>query len=201
VLLGSVRRGLVPVSILVAAMGATALGLLPVALAFFAAAVAMVLFRAIPLREAYDSLDGPILVMLAALIPVSDSLRTTGATDVIAALLADLGHMLPGYGALALMLIAAMMVTPFLNNAATVLVMAPIAAGFATNLGYKPEAFLMAVAIGAGCDFLTPIGHQCNTLVMGPGGYRFSDYPRLGLPLSFMVIFVAVPMLMLVWPL
>jgi di/tricarboxylate transporter len=109
--------------------------------------------------------------------------------------------MLPGYGALALMLIAAMMVTPFLNNAATVLVMAPIAASFAANLGYRPEAFLMAVAIGAGCDFLTPIGHQCNTLVMGPGGYRFSDYPRLGLPLSFMVIIVAVPMLMLVWPL
>ncbi|TIP82247.1 MAG: SLC13 family permease, partial [Mesorhizobium sp.] len=90
--------------------------------------------------------------------------------------------------------------TPFLNNAATVLVMAPIAAAFAGDLGYRPEAFLMAVAIGAGCDFLTPIGHQCNTLVMGPGGYRFSDYPRLGLPLSFLVIIVAVPMLMIVWP-
>ena len=201
VLLGSVRRGLVPVSILVAAMGATALGLLPVAIAFFAAAVAMVLFRAIPLRETYDAIDGPILVMLAALIPVSDSLRTTGATDVLAAMLADFGQMLPGYGALTLMLIAAMMVTPFLNNAATVLVMAPIAASFATTLDYRPEAFLMAVAIGAGCDFLTPIGHQCNTLVMGPGGYRFSDYPRLGLPLSFIVILVAVPMLMIVWPL
>ncbi|MFC5384917.1 SLC13 family permease [Aquamicrobium segne] len=201
VLLGSVRRGLVPVLILIAAMGTTALGLLPIALAFFAAAVAMVLFRAIPLRETYDAIDGPILVMLAALIPVSDSLRTTGATDVIATFLADFGQILPGYGALALMLIVAMMVTPFLNNAATVLVMAPIAAGFASNLGYQPEAFLMAVAIGAGCDFLTPIGHQCNMLVMGPGGYQFSDYPRLGLPLSLLVIAVAIPMLMLVWPL
>lgn len=94
-----------------------------------------------------------------------------------------------------------MAVTPFLNNAATVLVMAPIATSFASGLGFKPEAFLMAVAIGAGCDFLSPIGHQCNTLVMGPGGYRFSDYPRLGLPLSFIIICVAVPVLMFWWPL
>jgi di/tricarboxylate transporter len=120
--------------------------------------------------------------MLAALIPVSDSLRASG-------------------GSLALILLAAMAITPFLNNAATVLVMAPIAAGFATSLDFRPEPFLMAVAIGAGCDFLTPIGHQCNTLVMGPGGYRFSDYPRLGLPLSILVVLVAVPTLMVVWPL
>lgn len=199
-LLGSARRGIVPLGILLAAMAATAFGLLPVAVAFFAAAVMMVLFRAIPLREVYNAIDGPILVMLAALIPVSDSLRRTGATDIIASFLADIGSALPGYGALALILVAAMAVTPFLNNAATVLVMAPIAAGFAASLGYKPEAFLMAVAIGAGCDFLTPIGHQCNTLVMGPGGYRFSDYPRLGLPLSALVIVVAVPALMFFWP-
>jgi len=200
-LLGNVRRGIVPVAILLLAMGATAFGLLPVAVAFFAAAVAMVLFRVIPIREVYDSIDGPILVMLAALIPVSDSLRRTGATDLIASGLAEVGATLPGYGALALILVAAMVVTPFLNNAATVLVMAPIAAGFASTLGYRPEAFLMAVAIGAGCDFLTPIGHQCNTLVMGPGGYKFSDYPRLGLPLSLLVIVTAVPALLIVWPL
>ncbi|KRA00472.1 permease [Mesorhizobium sp. Root157] len=200
-LLGNVRNGIVPLLILVAAMGSTAIGILPVTVAFFGAAVMMVLTRVIPVRDVYNALDGPILVMLAALIPVSDSLRTTGATELIATLLAGFGQVLPGYGALALILIAAMMVTPFLNNAATVLVMAPIASGFATTLGYQPEAFLMAVAIGAGCDFLTPIGHQCNTLVMGPGGYRFSDYPRLGLPLSLLVILVAVPMLMMVWPL
>ncbi|MGB3388198.1 MAG: SLC13 family permease [Pseudaminobacter sp.] len=201
ILLGSVRGGIVPVLILIAAMGSTAGGLLPVSVAFFAAAVAMVLFNVIPIRDVYASVDGPILVMLAALIPVSDSLRRTGATEVMAGWLAEMGAALPPYGALALILVAAMAVTPFLNNAATVLVMAPIAAGFAASLDYRPEAFLMAVAIGAGCDFLTPIGHQCNTLVMGPGGYRFSDYPRLGLPLSAIVIIVSVPMLMLVWPL
>ncbi|WP_406871332.1 SLC13 family permease [Aminobacter sp. P9b] len=200
ILLGSVRRGIVPLAILIAAMAATALGLLPVPLAFFSAAVAMVLFRVIPLREVYGAIDGPILVMLAALIPVSDSLRRTGATDVISAWLAEFAAGLPAAGALTLIMVVAMAVTPFLNNAATVLVVAPIAAGFASSLGYQPEAFLMAVAIGAGCDFLTPIGHQCNTLVMGPGGYKFSDYPRLGLPLSLLVILVAVPMLILVWP-
>jgi di/tricarboxylate transporter len=200
ILLGSVRKGIVPVTILALAMVATAFGLLPVPVAFFAAAVGMVLFKVIPVREVYQSLDGPILLMLAVLIPVSDSLRSTGATGVIAGELAKLGTILPAPGALMLILVAAMAVTPFLNNAATVLVMAPIAAEFAGDLGYRPEAFLMAVAIGAGCDFLTPIGHQCNTLVMGPGGYRFSDYPRLGLPLSFLVVIVAVPMLMIVWP-
>ncbi|HEV2899422.1 MAG TPA: SLC13 family permease [Pseudaminobacter sp.] len=201
ILLGTVRRGIVPVLILAGAMGSTALGLLPVQIAFFAAAVAMILFKVLPMREIYSAVDGPILVMLATLIPVSDSLRSTGATDVIAGWLAGVGATLPAYGALGLILVVAMAITPFLNNAATVLVMAPIAAGFAASLDLRPEAFLMAVAIGAGCDFLTPIGHQCNTLVMGPGGYKFSDYPRLGLPLSFIVVLVAVPMLMLVWPL
>ena len=94
-----------------------------------------------------------------------------------------------------------MAVTPFLNNAATVLVMGPIAAAFATNLGLRPDPFLMAVAIGAACDFLTPIGHQCNTLVMGAGGYRFTDYWKLGLPLSVYVVLAGVPLIALFWPL
>jgi di/tricarboxylate transporter len=94
-----------------------------------------------------------------------------------------------------------MAVTPFLNNAATVLMMAPIGASLAGKLGLNPDPFLMAVAIGAACDFLTPFGHQCNTLVMGPGGYRFSDYWKLGLPLSILVVVVGVPAIALVWPL
>jgi len=199
--LGSVRRRLMPIGILAVAMAVTALGWAPVPVTFFAAAVLIVGSGGLPLRDIYRQLDGPILIMLAALIPVSDSLRTTGATDLIANGLSSLSAGLPPVGALAIILIAAMAVTPFLNNAATVLVMAPIAATFATDLGLRPEPFLMAVAIGAGCDFLTPIGHQCNTLVMGPGGYRFGDYWRLGLPLSILVILIAVPLLQIVWPL
>jgi di/tricarboxylate transporter len=198
--LGSARRSLIPVVVLAAAMGLVAFDILPVAVAFFTAGVLLVLFGSLNLREAYETVEWPILVMLGALIPVSEAVRTTGGTDLIASGLSSVAGMLPATGALVLIMVAAMAVTPFLNNAATVLVMAPIAASFAGQLGYKPDPFLMAVAIGAACDFLTPIGHQCNTLVMGPGGYRFGDYWRLGLPLSAIVIVVGVPLIMLVWP-
>jgi di/tricarboxylate transporter len=199
--LGSVRRGLIPIAVLLAAMVAAGTGTLSVGVAFFGAAVLTVLFGSLSLREAYETVEWPILIMLGALIPVSEAIRTTGGTDIIAGALSDLGHLLPGYGAVGLMMIAAMALTPFLNNAATVLVMAPISASFAAKLGYSPDAFLMAVAIGAACDFLTPIGHQCNTLVMGPGGYRFGDYARLGAPLSLIILLLGVPLVMIVWPL
>jgi di/tricarboxylate transporter len=199
--LGNVRQGLKPVAILGAAMLLTALGIVPVATAFFTAAVAMILFNALSLREAYESVDWSILVMLGALIPVSEAIRTTGGADLIAGGLYQLSSSLPSYGALALIMGSAMLVTPFLNNAATVLVMAPIAATFAERFGYRADAFLMAVAIGAACDFLTPIGHQCNTLVMGPGGYRFGDYWKLGLPLTCLVLLLGVPLVLAVWPL
>jgi di/tricarboxylate transporter len=196
------RKGsLVPLGVLTVAMGLVAFNLVPVAIAFFGAAVILLLFRSLTLREAYDAVEWPILVMLGALIPVSDALRTTGGTELIANWLSSAANSLPAWGALALLIAAAMAVTPFLNNAATVLVMAPIAAGFATNLGYNPDPFLMAVAIGAACDFLTPIGHQCNTLVMGPGGYRFGDYWRLGLPLSVIVLIAGTPLILYFWPL
>ena len=199
--LGTSKRSWLPIAILAVAMFATAMAWVPVAVAFFAAAGLVVATGALPIREAYDHVEWPILVMLGALIPVSDSLRTTGASDVIATWLAHIAATLPAWGAVGLILLAAMAVTPFLNNAATVLVMAPIAATFAHDLGYRPDAFLMATAVGAGCDFLTPIGHQCNTLVMGPGGYRFGDYARLGAPLSLLVLVVGTPLILAVWPL
>ncbi len=198
--LGLSKRSWLPIAILAVAMGATATGFVPVAVAFFAAAGLIMATGVLPVREAYDHVEWPILIMLGALIPVSDSLRTTGASDVIATWLSATAATLPPWGAVALILAAAMAVTPFLNNAATVLVMAPIAATFAGDLGYRPEAFLMATAVGAGCDFLTPIGHQCNTLVMGPGGYKFGDYARLGAPLSLLVLLVGTPLIVAVWP-
>ena len=178
-----------------------ATGMAPVAPAFFGAAVAMALFRVLTLKEAYDAIEWPILVLLGALIPVSEALRTTGGTDLIAGWLSEVAQGLPAVGALGMMMVAAMAITPFLNNAATVLVMAPIAASLAEHLGLQPDAFLMAVAVGAGCDFLTPIGHQCNTLVMGPGGYRFRDYSRLGAPLSVLIVLLGTAAIAVVWPL
>lgn len=199
--LGNSGRGLLPVIILAVAMVATATGYVPVAVAFFAAAALILAIGALPLAEAYDSVEWPILIMLGALIPVSDTLRTTGASQILATWLAHVAASLPPWGAVALILVAAMAVTPFLNNAATVLVMAPIAAVFAHDLGYRPEAFLIATAMGAGCDFLTPIGHQCNTLVFGPGGYKFGDYARLGAPLSLLVVLFGTPLILMTWPL
>ncbi len=198
--LGSVRRDILPVVILAVAMGATAFGLVPVAIAFSGAALAMILSGAISLEAAYDAIEWPLLVMLGALIPVSGAMQTTGGTELIAEALSAMATGLPAWGAVMLIMTAAMAVTPFLNNAATVLVMAPIAVLFAERLGHSPDAYLMAVAVGAGCDFLTPIGHQCNTLVLGPGGYRFGDYARLGAPLSLLVLMVGVPLILFTWP-
>ncbi|GAB7553637.1 SLC13 family permease [Novosphingobium sp. 11B] len=199
--LGATRKGWLAVGILAAAMLATATGLVPVAAAFFAGAGLVVITGALSVDDAYEAVEWPILIMLGALIPVSGTLQSTGASDVMATGLAALARDMPPWGAVALVLAASMAVTPFLNNAATVLVMAPISAVFAGDLGYRPDAFLMATAIGAGCDFLTPIGHQCNTLVMGPGGYRFGDYARLGAPLSLLVLVLGTPLIIHFWPL
>lgn len=196
---GSPRKDYLPLLILAAAILVIATKLVPVSAAFFGAAVLLVVTRVLTLEEAYQAVEPPILVLLACLIPISDAVSSTGATEIMAAALSVLAGALPPTGAIAVVLVAAMAVTPFLNNAATVLVMAPIAAGVARTLGLSPDPFLMAVALGAACDFLTPIGHQCNTLVMGPGGYRFGDYWKLGLPLSLIVICVGTLLIPIFW--
>jgi di/tricarboxylate transporter len=199
--IGRKRMDYLPVALLAAAMAGIATGLVPVAVGFFAAAVLTVLLGVLTLREAYEAIDLPILVLLACLIPISDAVSATGGAELIAGGLAALAGLLPAVGALVIVLVAAMALTPFLNNAATALIMAPIAAEMARKIGVNPDPLLMAVAIGCACDFLTPIGHQCNTLVMGPGGYRFGDYARLGLPLSLIVFVAATLLIPLFWPL
>ncbi|MGE0425610.1 MAG: SLC13 family permease [Reyranellaceae bacterium] len=198
---GTARRDYLPLGILAVAIALIATNLLPVTVAFFAAAVGMVAARVLSLREAYEALDQPILVLLACLMPISDAINSSGGAAIVAAGLAAVAQSVPGYLTVTLVLVASMAVTPFLNNAATVLIMAPIVAGIAKPLGLNPDPLLMAVAIGAACDFLTPIGHQCNTLVMGPGGYRFGDYWRLGLPLSIIVVVVGSILIPIFWPL
>lgn len=195
------RLRLLPLVILVAAMVLVALKLLPVEVAFFIAAVLVVLLRLLTPKEAYDAIDWPIVVMLGALIPVGESLQATGAAGLVGNGLTIIAAHLPGGLAVALVLLTSMLVTPFLHHAPAVVVMGPIAAILARNLGFMPDAFLMAVALGASCDFLTPIGHQNNMLVMGPGGYRFGDYWRLGLPLSCIVVAIGTPLILFAWPL
>lgn len=199
--LGRRPQEYLPLAILALAVGLVALKIVPVAAAFFGAAVAVVLLGILTLEEAYESIELPILVLLACLIPVSGAVSSTGGAELIAGWLSGVASALPPVGAMALVLVTAMAVTPFLNNAATVLIVAPIGASLAGKLGLSPDPFLMAVAVGAACDFLTPIGHQCNTLVMGAGGYRFGDYARLGLPLSLIVVLVGTTLIPIVWPL
>ncbi|MDZ4373299.1 MAG: SLC13 family permease [Phenylobacterium sp.] len=199
--LGDMRKQIVPTLILATAMILVAFKVAPVAVAFFGAAVLMVAVGALRMREAYSALDGPLLVLIACLIPVSDAIRATGGADLIAQGLADVFRGQPPILALAAVMAMAMAATPFLNNAATVLIAAPVGASLAKLLGLAPDPFLMAVALGAACDFLTPIGHQCNTMVMGPGGYRFADYPRLGAPLSLIVLVAGTALIAVFWPL
>jgi di/tricarboxylate transporter len=199
--LGDFRRAIAPVVILATAMLLVAFHVAPVAVAFFGAAVAMVAFGGLRMRDAYAALDGPVLVLIGALIPVGEAVYTTGGADLVSTWLSHyLGGLTPVLE-IGIFMLLAMIAAPFMHNAPTVLVFAPIAAGFAHRVGLNPDAFLMAVAVGAGSDFLTPVGHQCNTLVLAPGGYRFSDYPRLGAPLSVLVLVVGSLLISVVWPL
>jgi di/tricarboxylate transporter len=158
-------------------------------------------FRTVPPRAAYESVDWPVIVLLAALIPVAGVINSTGAADLIARALLE--HVAGGNAifGLVLILIVTMTLSDLMNNAATAAVMCPIAIGTANQLGASADPFLMAVAIGASCAFLTPIGHQNNTLILGPGGFRFGDYWPLGLPIEILVVVVSIPMLLIAWPL
>jgi di/tricarboxylate transporter len=199
--LGREASGLVPIGLLVAALLLIGAGVLSVEVGFFAAAVLTVVLRQVSLKDAYDAIEWPVIVLLGCMIPIGEALRDTGAAALLGDALTHAAQHLPAYGALALVMAFAMLATPLLHHAAAVLVLGPIAAALAANLHYNADAFLMAVALGCACDFLTPIGHQNNTLVMGPGGYRFGDYWRLGLPLTLMVLLLGTLLILWRWPL
>jgi di/tricarboxylate transporter len=199
--IGRPRWRWLPLLILLAAMLAIAVGAVEVEVGFFVAATLIVLLRLTTPREAYDAVEWPIIVMLGCLIPVGEALKETGAAGLMADGLTVIAGQLPGYLAVGLIMVVSMLITPLLHHAAAVLLMGPVAAAVAKNLGFGPDAFLMAVAFGAASDFLTPIGHQNSTLVMGPGGYRFSDYWRLGLPLTIIVAVCGTALILFWWPL
>ncbi len=195
------RMAIIAGTIMVGAVGIVALGLLPAAPAFMLGVLASMLLRTVPPRQVYTSIDWPVIVLLAALIPVAGAMQTTGAADSLARLLVDSIAQGNAVAALAVVLLTTMFLSDVMNNAATAAVMCPIAIGIAATLGVNPDSFLMAVSIGASCAFLTPIGHQNNTLILGPGGFRFGDYWRLGLPLEALIFAVSMPLLLIVWPL
>jgi di/tricarboxylate transporter len=195
------RMAIIAGAIMLGAIAVVTLGLLAAPVGFALGVLASMLLRTVPLRKVYTAIDWPVIVLLAALIPVAGAMQTTGAADLLARFL--VGTIAQGnpIAALAVVLITTMFLSDVMNNAATAAVLCPIALGIAATLGVNPDSFLMAVAIGASCAFLTPIGHQNNTLILGPGGFRFGDYWRLGLLVEALVVVVSMPLLLIVWPL
>ncbi len=195
------RKAWEATTIMALAVGAAAFGLLPAAIAFAAGVLASMVLRTVPPRAVYEAIDWPVIVLLAALIPVAEAMASTGTADLIARFMLESVAQGHAVAALALILVVTMFLSDLMNNAATAAVMCPIAIGTAAALEVNADSFLMAVAIGASCAFLTPIGHQNNTLILGPGGFRFGDYWRLGVPLEMLVVAIALPLLLLAWPL
>ncbi|MGI9425764.1 MAG: SLC13 family permease [Hyphomicrobiaceae bacterium] len=187
--------GLFAVAIALASVG---LMYLPIALA--ALTVLYVLLNIVPLRQLYEAIEWPVVVLIGSLIPIGAALQTTGGTDLLVAGLLSFSQGLPPWVILTVLMVVTMTLSDVLNNTATALIAAPVAIGVAQKLNVSPDPFLMAVAIAASCAFLTPIGHKNNTLIMGPGGYRFGDYWRMGLPLEILVIAIAVPLILVIWP-
>ncbi len=199
--LGKPRKMWLALGIFALAIVASALGYLSLPVAFIAAIGAFVMTGILPTRELYSYIDWPIIVLVGAMIPVGQALQSTGSTDLIAGAIVAVTSSLPLWAMLGLIMVVTMTLSDLINNAATALIMAPIAAAIADTLGHAVDPYLMTVAVGASCAFLTPIGHQSNTLVMGPAGYHFSDYWRMGLPLEIIILFASIPLIMWVWPL
>ncbi len=194
------RKVILASSLFALALGTVALGWVPAAPALVGAAVAMVLVGLIGPSEVYRGIEWPVIVLLAALLPVGQALETTGGSQLIADGLFTLGEAASPAVMLALLMGVVMLLSNVINNAAAAVLAAPVGLALARSMEAAPDPFLMAVAIGASCAFLTPIGHQSNTLVMAPGGYEFRDYWRMGLPLSLLVIVTAVPLILWIWP-
>ncbi len=198
--LGKFSRVSVTLSIFIVAILLAVFNILPVQISFMLGAVTMVFAKKISLRELYASIDWPVIVLLGAMIPISTALETTGTANLIANQLLIIGGSFTVPIVLLILMTVTMGLSNIINNAAAALLMAPVAIAMASGLEANPDAFLMAIAISASSAFLTPIGHQSNTLVLAPGGYRFSDYTRLGVPLSIMILLVSIPLILWVFP-
>lgn len=198
---GEPKNIVMSLGIFLLAIGLIIFGVVEVQVGFTLAALLMILFKLIPLREIYTSIDWPVLILLSALLPLGFALEKSGGAQFLAEKILLLQGKVPVWVILTLVLAVTMFLSDIINNAATVVLMAPIAINIASGLDVSVEPFLMAVAIGGSCAFLTPIGHQSNALVMGPGGYKFGDYLRLGAPLEVLILVVSIPLILLFWPL
>ncbi len=197
--LGQRRQRTLALGVFATCIGVIAVGLVPAPIAFVATAVLMVLLGVLPLRQAYAAIDWPVIVLLGGLIPVGLAIESTGLAGLIAQSTIALGSVAPDWVVLGVILVTSMFLSDLVNNAAAAVMMCPIALAAAEGIGAPTDPFLLAVAIGSSCAFLTPVGHQSNLLVMGPGGYRFGDYWRIGLVLEALIVLIAVPLLTLLY--
>jgi di/tricarboxylate transporter len=188
------------VGLFAAAILAASFGVIYLPVALGCVAMAYVLLNIVPIRSLYESIEWPVIILLGSMIPIGAALQSTGGTGLIADGIVSLSAGFAPVVVLTVLMVITMTLSDVMNNTATAVIAAPIAIEISTRLGVNPDPFLMAVAVAASCAFLTPIGHKNNTLIMGPGGYRFGDYWRMGLPLEIIIIAVAVPMIMWVWP-
>ncbi len=189
------------VGIFAAAIAVASVGLVYLPIALGCVAAAYVLLNIVPIREVYDSIEWPVIVLLGSMIPIGAALQSTGGTAIIADGIVNLSAGMSPAVVLTLLIVVTMTLSDVMNNTATAVIAAPVAVEIAQRLGVNSDPFLMAVAVAASCAFLTPIGHKNNTLIMGPGGYRFGDYWRMGLPLEILIIAVSVPAILVFWPL
>jgi len=184
-----------------AAVLAASVGLLYLPIALGLVVIGYVLAKILPLAEIYDHIEWPVVVLLGSMIPLGAALESSGGTELIAGALVALTQGMPAWVVLTVLMVVTMTLSDVLNNTATTIVAAPVGIQMAATLGVNPDPFLMAVAVAASAAFLTPIGHKNNTLVLGPGGYGFGDYWRMGLPLEIIVVAVSIPAILLFWPL
>ena len=195
------RNLILGLGIFLAALLSASLNLLSVPTAMTAAAVAMVVTGLLSLREAYQNVQWPIIILLGAMLSLGGALEQTGGDQLIADQILRVSHVIPPTGLLVVIMLATMMLSDIVNNAAAVVLMTSIAISVARGLGVSIDPFLVAVAVGGACAFLTPVGHEANVLVFDVGGYEFGDYWRLGLPLELLITAVTVPILLWIWPL
>ncbi len=179
---------------------AASVGLLYLPIALGCVTALYVILNIVPIRDVYTSVEWPVIVLLGSMIPIGGALQSTGGTALIAGGIVDLSSGFSPVVVLTLLIIVTMTLSDVMNNTATAVIAAPIAVEIAARLDVSPDPFLMGVAVAASCAFLTPIGHKNNTLIMGPGGYHFGDYWRMGLPLEILIIVVSVPAIITVWP-
>jgi di/tricarboxylate transporter len=199
--LGRTRTVLATLAIVISAITLATLQLVPLSMIFIVSVILLIGFNLVSLRGAYESIDWPVLVLLAGMITLGDALIASGTAEIISKSIVDMSHIFTPVTILIVILVTTMLISDYINTTAAAVIMAPIAILVASDIGVSVDPFLIAVAIGASSAFQSPVGHESNAFVMQKGGYQFSDFVKIGLPLEILIVIISVPVILIVWPL